>query len=296
MTDKAIPHNLVPEIALLAPLAPHLQSRFAKALQLMHQHLHQGISWEKIAIESAISPYHFHRQFKQLFMETPGQYHSRVRLQHAVNLLLSNQLKSVTDIAHQCGFSSSQALAKVLMRQLSITAKAIQKMAKRGTPNETSQLLDKLAHPREAQSFEHQLAEDMSTELIWYTKRSYKQLKVQDSDWDYLLTHYDEQVVDLVTLTPIEQLDQPWEQIDCFVGDWRCDKNLHDQEIKEGHFLCTEVLVATPTAYLSALETLFSLAKQQELDIDYRGQLLEFVLYADEVHGVVFSFQLPILD
>jgi len=297
MADKdSIPHILVPEITLLQPLSEHFQSRFAKALRLMHQHLNQEMSWEKIAIESAISPYHFHRQFKQLFNETPGQYHGRVRLQHATNLLLLSQPMNITAIALQCGFSSSQALAKALKRQLGLTAKAIQKMAKYGTPNETSQLLDRLAHPQQEQSFEHKLAEQMPTELIWYGSRSYKQLQLPDNDWDYLLERFNDQVVDLMTITPIAQLDKPWDQINIAVGDWRCNLSSHDQVIAKGNYLCAEVLVATSTAYLTALKSLLTLAKQKGLKINYSGQLIESILDADDAYGVVFSFQLPLLD
>ena len=297
MTDKgSSTHILVPEIALLAPLPTHFQARFSKALHLMHQHLQQDMSWQKIAIESAISPYHFHRQFKQLFNETPGQYHGRVRLQHATDLLLLTQPQSITSIALQCGFSSSQALAKALKRQLGLTAKAIQKMAKNATPHETNQLLDQLAHPKKQQSFEHALAEEMPTEVIWYAKRSYKKLVLPDTDWDYLLEHFNEQVVNLITTTAIKQLHKPWHQIDIVVGDCGCDLSEHDSSIAEGHYLCAEVLVASSTAYLTALETLFSLAKQQGLTINHNGQLIESVLDADESSGVVFYFQLPIVD
>ncbi|MCP4326215.1 MAG: helix-turn-helix transcriptional regulator [Psychromonas sp.] len=296
VNEEVSTHILVPEIALLTPLPKHIRSRFAKALHLMHQHLQHDLSWEKIAIKSAISPYHFHRQFKQLFNEPPGQYHSRVRLQHAANLLLQSQPLSITTIAQQCGFSSSQALAKAVKRELGVTAKTIQRMAKQATPDETSQLLDQLAHRQKTDSFEHKLAKQMPTEIIWYDKRSYKQLQLPDNDWDHLLEQFNDQVVDLVTLTPISQLDKPWDQIKVSVGDWRCDFNEHDNAIPEGHYLCTNVLIASSTAYLTALETLFTLAKQQGLKIDYRGQLIESVLDANENNGVTFSFQLPILD
>lgn len=112
--SRQSPFNLVPEVALLQPLPEHWQKRFADALTLMHQDWQQPRSWQEIANASAISPSHFHRQFTELFHETPGQYLARLRLQHAVNLLMSQEQHSVTDVAHACGFSSSQALAKAL--------------------------------------------------------------------------------------------------------------------------------------------------------------------------------------
>jgi AraC-like DNA-binding protein len=78
--------QLVPEVALLKSLPEHLQKRFTQALTMMHEEWADRRSWEEIATESAISPYHFHRQFSELFNETPGQYLARIRLHPAVGL------------------------------------------------------------------------------------------------------------------------------------------------------------------------------------------------------------------
>ena len=111
-------YSLIPEKALLASLPGHLQQRFERALASMHRDLQQQLTWEQIARHSSISPAHFHRQFKALFHETPGHYLSRIRLQFATEQLLRFPEQRITDIAHQAGFSDSQALAKALKRTL----------------------------------------------------------------------------------------------------------------------------------------------------------------------------------
>ena len=149
MTDpeNKQPYVLVPEMALLEPLPAHHKKRFEMALFMMHNSLADSLSWEQIAQESAISPYHFHRQFSQLFGETPGQYLGRVRLQYAVSLLSSETPLKITDIAHECGYSSSQAMAKVLKRELGMTAKSLHQFVVSGTSADMAELLNKLSHP-----------------------------------------------------------------------------------------------------------------------------------------------------
>ncbi|WP_245688468.1 helix-turn-helix domain-containing protein [Vibrio sonorensis] len=110
--SPASPYVLVPEYALLESLPKHQQQRFAKAIDIMHYQLYDSLTWEQIAEKAAISPFHFHRQFTEIFHETPGRYLSRLRLQIAVDGLVDSS-KSVTQIAHEAGFSSSQPWRKL---------------------------------------------------------------------------------------------------------------------------------------------------------------------------------------
>ncbi|GAK84292.1 transcriptional regulator AraC family [Vibrio ponticus] len=115
----------------------------------MHKELAEQSTWQQVAEQSSISRYHFHRQFSELFNETPGQYLSRVRLQIALNLLLNDAPWSVMEIAHYCGFSSSQALGKALKRELGVTAKQVRKMAMNVRPMKQLLLFPRLLIPVE---------------------------------------------------------------------------------------------------------------------------------------------------
>ncbi|KLV05242.1 AraC family transcriptional regulator [Photobacterium aquae] len=289
--------KLVPELALLDPLPEHLRKRFVNALQVMHEDLAEHKSWEQIANDSAISPYHFHRQFSELFNETPGHYLNRLRLQVAVNLLLSDGEWHVIDIAQYCGFSSSQALGKALKRELGLTAKQIRKMGHASTPRETGDFITKLAHPGVQQTIEDKLAGEMPTELIWYPQRGVKKIHLDDPDWDAVFNLYGKKSTRLLGATPIHHLDRQWQAIETCIGDWQVGKALYDFTIPEGNYLCAEVYLKSDIAYSAALDALFAIAKQQVLKIDQQGYLVEMVrdIEMTSTGGVVLSFQLPVV-
>ncbi|MGR6872400.1 AraC family transcriptional regulator [Pseudomonas sp. HK3] len=297
MTDAVRPYILVPEVALLESLPPHHQRRFEKALYLMHDFLEERLSWEQIAEKSAISPFHFHRQFSGLFGETPGQYLSRVRLQYAVFLLYSHGEHKVTDIAHQCGYSSSQAMAKVLKRELGLKAKDIRTLFTSGTPSETAQLMEVLSHSGEQGSQEQQLAQSIPTELLWYPARGIKVIPIPNFDWDMVFDTYGKESTKLVSATPVMELDKKWEDISYTVGDWKVGVEQYDFFIPEGYYLCCEVYLTTDIAYIAAIDSLFMQAKDQNLSVDWSGQLVELVrdVELNIIGGATFSFQIPIL-
>lgn len=289
------PFQLVPETALLAPLPEYLRKRFIHALALMHQELEECRSWEQIAMQSAISPYHFHRQFSELFNETPGQYLGRLRLQVAVNLLFNDEPWSITKIAQYCGFSSSQALGKALKRELGLTAKQIRKMGYESTPKEMALFINKLAHPGRLMSLEKTLAQSMPFELIWYPQRGMKQLKLADPNWDVVIDKYGEKSVCLMSATPVKQMNNTWSEIEVLIGNWQVDEQEYDVVIPEGYYLCSEVYLTSDVAYIAALEALFNAVERQQLQIDTQGFLIEMIRSITQLEeGVSFSFQMPI--
>tara|TARA_Y100001960_G_C14633887_1_gene807206 strand:- start:85 stop:1119 length:1035 start_codon:yes stop_codon:yes gene_type:complete len=289
--------KLVPEIALVESLPEHLQKRFSHALNLMHEEWGERRTWEEIATESAISPYHFHRQFTELFNETPGQYLSRVRLQIAVGLLINDEPWSVIEIAQYCGFSSSQSLGKALKRELGVTAKHIREMGYNATPKETADFIQRLAHPGVQSSIEKELVKSMPTELVWYPERGMQKLKLDDPDWDTAFEMYGLKSTQLMGTTPIKQMRNKWDDIDAEIGNWQVAKERYDMIIPEGYYLCSDVYLVSDVAYSTALEALFNAVKQQGLQLDVNGYLVEMIRHIDDddVEGVTFSFQLPIL-
>lgn len=298
MTDSAEnPYALVPEVALLEPLPRHHRKRFETALYMMHDSLTESLSWEQIAEKSAISPYHFHRQFSQLFGETPGQYLSRVRLQYAVFLLHINKETKVTDIAHQCGYSSSQAMAKVLKRELGMTAKSLREFFTTGTPCITSHLLEKLSHPGENGSIEKELAQSMPTELVWYPARGMKITPIPDFDWDVIFETHGKRSKQLLSATPISELDRSWNDISYTIGEWQVSDDQYDFFIPEGYYLCCEVYLVTDMAFITAIDSLFLQAEKQGYQIDDNGYLIEMVrdIELNLARGATFAFQIPII-
>ncbi|KZN44096.1 hypothetical protein N475_08280 [Pseudoalteromonas luteoviolacea DSM 6061] len=298
MSEKnPTPFVLVPEYALLAPLPEHLLTRFATALKLMHQDLASGLCWEQIATQSAISPFHFHRQFSELFNETPGQYLSRVRLQYAVHYIFAEQDYKIIDIAHECGFSSSQALGKALKKALGLTAKEIRAMGVSGTPRQTSELMTKLAHPSETESLENKLAQNLPCELVWYPQRGMKLLPNTSQDWDIVFDTFGEKSTRIMGMTPVNQLENSWKDIQTYMGDWQVTSSEYTKLLAEGHYFCCDVYLVSDTAYAVALEQLFKLIETEGYQLDDSGYLVEIVrdIEMTDTGGVTFSFQVPVI-
>jgi AraC-like DNA-binding protein len=69
----------------------------------------------EIADEACLSPYHFHRLFREVFRETPNQYLQRKRLANAQRLLERGE-QSVTAICLEVGFESISSFSGLFRR------------------------------------------------------------------------------------------------------------------------------------------------------------------------------------
>ncbi|MBA5763180.1 helix-turn-helix transcriptional regulator [Vibrio sp. 404] len=300
MTNTA-PYILVPEYTLLKNLPLHQRKRFEIALDLMHSEERTGLAWQEIAAQSAISPYHFHRHFTRVFHETPGNYLSRIQLQWAVSMLLESPSIKVTDVAFECGYSSSQALAKALKRELNLTAKAIKAIGLTGSVPELKQVLEPLGHrvtPEDA-PLEIQLAENLPCRVEEFEQRAIRLEKIPDEGFDTLCDILGSKICDLAMLTPVKMLDQPW-NIDChWVGKW-CPPNHKavDQKIvPSGEFLVCECYIASDMGYLSALEGMEKQGKKMGLKPYWEGICVEQVLELDNslTGGIVLRIEVPVI-
>lgn len=70
---------------------------------------------EKVAHEACLSPYHFHRLFREAFRETPNQYLQRKRLANAQRLLERGE-HSVTSVCLEVGFESLTSFSGLFRR------------------------------------------------------------------------------------------------------------------------------------------------------------------------------------
>ncbi|MFH1214229.1 MAG: GyrI-like domain-containing protein [Candidatus Neomarinimicrobiota bacterium] len=99
-------------------------ARINRVLDYIEIHLTESLTLEELASVSCFSPFHFHRIFRAFVGETVGQYISRIRLEKAATLLLSNPDKSITAIALDCGFSGSTTFARAFKESFGISASA----------------------------------------------------------------------------------------------------------------------------------------------------------------------------
>jgi len=80
------------------------------------------LSLEGIAGVASFSPFHFHRIFRAMVGETLNHYIQRIRIEKAAAKLIRNPKKSITQIALECGFSSSAAFARVFRETFNMSA------------------------------------------------------------------------------------------------------------------------------------------------------------------------------
>lgn len=73
-------------------------------------------SMDEVAKTAAMSRYHFIRQFKAVFGETPVQFRTRVRLDRAKDLLAQSD-DSITAICMAVGFSSLGSFSALFSRR-----------------------------------------------------------------------------------------------------------------------------------------------------------------------------------
>jgi AraC family transcriptional regulator len=69
----------------------------------------------EVAESACLSPYHFHRLFREVFRETPNQYLQRKRLANARRLLERGE-QSVTDVCLEVGFESVTSFSGLFRR------------------------------------------------------------------------------------------------------------------------------------------------------------------------------------
>ncbi|WP_051216029.1 helix-turn-helix domain-containing protein [Ferrimonas futtsuensis] len=281
------PHNLVPELQLVEPLPPHWRKRFEKAIGFMMANLDEvpPPSWDEVAAHCAISPHHFHRIFHSVFHQTPGQYLSRMRLQTAVHLLLASAKRSVTEIAHATGYSSSQALAKALKRELGTSARAIRALGKDSELHELGQLLEQLGHPKpEAGSLESQLVAGVECELLSQPRRTLKGRRLTAPSL--------EQLCDLgasVGAQPLLMVSDVTAQLTANLFDYKMDVGVRVDEastqggsgvirtLPAGDYLCCRVALASETAYFAVWDKLLHEVVRQGLDLPEEGMAVEIV-------------------
>ncbi len=86
--------------------------RVNRAIDLIVRDLAQPLSLEAVSEAAGFSPFHFHRIFKALLGETLNQFVKRQRLERALRLMSHAPDRSLTQVAMDCGFSSSSDFSR----------------------------------------------------------------------------------------------------------------------------------------------------------------------------------------
>ncbi|MGB1258403.1 MAG: helix-turn-helix transcriptional regulator, partial [Thiolinea sp.] len=83
-------------------------------LSYIEAYKHEKIRLSDVAKVSHFSEFHFHRIFSSVMGETLNDYIGRRRLECAVNMLVFDSGKSITEVALSNGFSSSANFSKAI--------------------------------------------------------------------------------------------------------------------------------------------------------------------------------------
>lgn len=102
---------------------------FLKAKAYIDKHYDENLTLEILAQEVHMNPYYFSSFFKKNAGENFKDYVSRVRVQHAVSLLVSTDMK-VYEIAMKVGFSDARGFSENFQRLYHETPAAYRKRAK----------------------------------------------------------------------------------------------------------------------------------------------------------------------
>jgi AraC family transcriptional regulator len=84
------------------------RSRLNRTIDYIHNHYDEDLNLTKLAEVACFSKFHFHRIFRAMVGETLNDFVQRIRLEKSVQKLTTDFNKSITEIALDGGFSSSQ--------------------------------------------------------------------------------------------------------------------------------------------------------------------------------------------
>lgn len=110
------------------------EQRINKVLNAVSRDPAHAFSLEELGAIACLSPFHLHRVFSAMTGETPGACLRRLRLETAANMLRYSPGRTVTAIAHACGFSSSQNFARMFREWMGETPGRFRAACGQGEP------------------------------------------------------------------------------------------------------------------------------------------------------------------
>jgi AraC family transcriptional regulator len=97
-------------------------ARMNRVVDHIQAHLTDPLDLEQLAAVACFSPFHFHRLFHGWMGETLQAHVHRLRLERAAKLLSFDHSKTITEIALDCGFSSSSTFARAFKQAYGLSA------------------------------------------------------------------------------------------------------------------------------------------------------------------------------
>ncbi|MBU2510783.1 AraC family transcriptional regulator [bacterium] len=88
-------------------------SRINRVIDYIENNLDRELSLKHLAAVANFSQFYFHRIFKAMVGETLNSFIQRIRVEKAAIQLIASPRKTITEVALDCGFSSSASFARV---------------------------------------------------------------------------------------------------------------------------------------------------------------------------------------
>lgn len=268
--------NLVPEYRLIEHMSPLWRRRFEKAIGLLLYSIDQPFDWANIAKQCSVSASHFHYMFKQVFGEAPAQYQRRLRLQQVAFDLYFQREKSVTEIAHESGFSSSQALAKALKRELGISASEVRENFFDSFDN----FLKILGHPSEnaTKSVEQYLTESLDFSVVAHKEQHFLVKKSSTTDLTRLgsewLAMAPKNITTGVTISHWDAVMDP-SSLDFQLGYKVDEQGLSNVTLPGRKYLCARANVSAGSSYISAWNAIYKHIIKEGMQPDFYSPVIE---------------------
>ncbi len=96
-----------------------------KTMEYINEHYYEKILIDDLAKQANMSRSSYLRSFKQLTKQSPIEYVTHIRIEHAASMLLSDA--SITRVAQDCGFYDSSHFTRCFMKLKNTTPLAYKK-------------------------------------------------------------------------------------------------------------------------------------------------------------------------
>lgn len=97
-----------------------LYRRLITGKEYLENNLHRKISIEEVSSIATMSPHHFKRTFKNLFGETPHNFHVRKRLEYSKRLIKKGEL-NISEICRLIGFENTSSFIRLFKTNYGLT-------------------------------------------------------------------------------------------------------------------------------------------------------------------------------
>jgi AraC family transcriptional regulator len=107
-----------------APASADYVARVNRAIDHVLASLAEPIRLDDVARVAGFSPFHFHRVFRSVVGETLNQFVKRLRLERALRTLSYEPGRTLTEVALDCGFSSSSDFSRSFKQRYGVPPSA----------------------------------------------------------------------------------------------------------------------------------------------------------------------------